>query len=161
MNVRAKNPINLESLQEKQLLRLYGELIEELRRRRLVRSSNNPVSDYAERIVSERMNLILQTNSNKGFDALNEKNGLKYQIKARRLTRHNKSRQLSVIRDLDQKLFDFLIAVIFDEYLEPKEIWQVPWEAVKRHSIPSQHQNGHILRLEGDVLQDKVVTRLL
>ena len=155
------NSVGLRSLTDKELLRLYGDLIEELRLRKLVRSSNNPVSDYAEKIVCERMNLSLQRGSNKGYDALDEKTGLKYQIKTRRLTRHNKSRQLSVIRNLDQKLFDFLIAVLFDESLEPQEIWRIPRETIPKYSRYSPHQNGHILILAGKILQDKTVTRLL
>jgi len=153
--------VDLTSLNDKELLRLYGDLIEELRQRKLVRSSNNPVSDYAEKIVFERMNLSLRRGSNKGYDAVDEKTGLKYQIKTRRLTRHNKSRQLSVIRNLDQKLFDFLIAVIFDESLEPQEIWRIPREIIPKYSRYSAHQNGHILVLAGSILQDKAVARFL
>jgi len=161
LRVNTQDSLNLRSLNDKELLRLYGSLIEELRQRKLVRSSNNPVSDYAEKIVCEKMNLSLERGSNKGYDAIDEKTGLKYQIKTRRLTRHNKSRQLGVIRNLDQKLFDFLIAVFFDESLEPQEIWRIPRETIPKFSRYSAHQNGHILILAGKVLQDKDVTRLL
>lgn len=153
--------MNLKALNDKELLRLYGDLIEELRHRKLVRSSNNPVSDYAEKIVCERFRLSLSRGSSKGYDAVDERTGMKYQIKTRRLTKYNKSRQLGVIRNLDQKLFDFLIAVFFDESLEPKEIWRIPRETIPKYSRYSPHQNGHILVLTGKVLLDKTVTRLL
>jgi hypothetical protein len=39
--------------------------------------------------------------------------GVRYQIKGRRLTQHNKS--LGVLRDLPDQRFDFLAAVLFHE----------------------------------------------
>lgn len=151
---------DVKNLEEKELLELYGKLMEELRRRKLVRSSNNPVSDYAEKIVCEKLGLSLQKKSSKGYDAVDENTGTKYQIKARRLTRHNKSRQLGVIRNLDQKLFDFLIAVIFNESFEPIEIWRIPRATIPKYARYCQHQNGHILVLTGEVLEDKTVTSI-
>jgi len=152
--------IDLENLENTDLLELYGRLMEELRQRRLVRSSNNPVSDYAEKIVCEKLKLSIQKQSSKGYDAIDEKSGTKYQIKARRLTSHNRSRQLGVIRNLDQKLFDYLIAVIFNEYFKPTEIWRIPREIIPKYARYSSHQNGHILVLTGKVLKDNNVTRL-
>jgi len=152
--------LDVKNLEEKELLELYGKLMEELRRRKLVRSSNNPVSDYAEKIVCEKLGLSLQKKSSKGYDAIDENTGTKYQIKARRLTNHNKSRQLGVIRNLDQNLFDFLIAVIFNESFEPIEIWRIPQATIPKYARYSQHQNGHILVLTGKVLEDKTVTSI-
>jgi hypothetical protein len=153
--------IDLKNLEKRDLLQLYGRLMEELRQRKLIRSSNNPVSDYAEKIVCEKLKLSIQGKSSKGYDAIDEKSGIKYQIKARRVTSHNKSRQLGVIRNLDQKLFDYLIAVIFDESFKPIEIWRIPRETIPKYARYSQHQNGHILVLAGKVLEDKTATRLL
>jgi len=121
--------------------------MEELRQRKLIRSSNNPVSDYAEKIVCEKLGLSLKGKSSKGYDAIDEKTGTRYQIKARRLTSHNQSRQLSVIRNLDKELFEYLIAVIFDEIFKPLEIWQIPHKTIPRYARYSKHQNGHILAL--------------
>ncbi len=156
-----EHDVTLASFSDKELLRLYCNLMEELRHRNIIRSSNNPVSDYAEKIVAERMNLTLAEGSNKGYDAIEKESGLRYQIKSRRLTKHNNSKQLGVIRHLDQKLFDYLIAVIFNESLEPEEIWQVPSDIISKYSKFSQHQNGHILILTGKILQDEEVKRLL
>jgi len=152
--------IDLKNLEKRDLLQLYGRLMEKLRQRKLIRSSNNPVSDYAEKIVCEKLKLSIQGKSSKGYDAIDEKSGIKYQIKARRVTKHNKSRQLGVIRNLDQKLFDYLIAVIFDESFKPIEIWRIPRETIPKYARYSQHQNGHILILAGKVLEDKTATRL-
>jgi hypothetical protein len=151
---------DLKNSENRDLLQLYSKLMEELRERKLIRSSNNPVSDYAEKIVCERFSLSIQGKSSKGFDAIDKSSGMKYQIKARRVTSHNKSRQLGVIRNLDQKLFDYLIAVIFDESFKPIEIWRIPQQAIPKYARYSQHQNGYILILAGKVLKDEKVTRL-
>ena len=96
---------NLRILDKQTLLRLYSELMEELRSRELIRSSNNPVADYAEKVAVGRLRLIRASKEERGYDAL-DKQKRRYQIKGRRITRHNKSRQLGVIRNLDEKLFD-------------------------------------------------------
>jgi len=153
----------LKAFRNNHLLHLYCDLMEELRERNIVRSGGNPVSDYGEKIVAERMNLKLSMGSNKGYDAIDENTGNRYQIKSRRLTKHNgtSSKQLGIIRNLDQKLFDYLVAVIFDEFLEPKEIWQIPFDVIPKYSKFSEHQNGHILILAGDILQEETVKKLL
>ena len=150
--------MDLKNLEDKELLQLYGKLMEELRQRKLIRSSNNPVSDYAEKIVCEKLKLSLTGKSSKGYDAIDENTGTRYQIKARRLTSHNRSRQLGVIRNLGQKLFDYLIAVIFNESFEPVEIWKIPLDTIPKYARYSEHQNGHILVLTGKLLEDKTVT---
>jgi len=151
----------LEDLGDRELLQHYANLMEKLHQRKLIRSNNNPVSDYAEKIVCEKMGLSIRGKSCKGFDAIDEKSGIRYQIKARRMTSHNKSRQLGVIRNLGQELFDYLVAVIFDESFKPIEIWKIPRETILDYGHNSEHQHGHILVLAGKVLEDKTVTRLL
>ena len=136
---------------DSELLVAYSQLMEELRRRSIVRTSNNPVADYAEKVAVERLGLEQVGKEEKGFDAVDAQ-GHKYQIKGRRITRHNQSRQLSVIRNLSERLFDYLIAVIFDESFGVKEIWKIPYEFVKECSKPSKHQNGHIFHAKPEVL---------
>ena len=105
----------LNEFAPRELLRLYGSILDDLHSRGIVRTSNNPVSDYTEWLVSTRLNLKLAGNSEKGFDATSYSDGLKYEIKARRVTPANKSRQLSAIRDIEGNHFDFLIAVVYDK----------------------------------------------
>ncbi|MCG2686595.1 hypothetical protein L6278_00480, partial [Candidatus Parcubacteria bacterium] len=100
--------MDLKRVNEKKLLILYSDIINELKGRNILRSSNNPVGDYAEFMVAEKFNLELQPNSNKSFDAIDGKTGLKYQVKGRRITRSNASKQLGVIRNLETADFDFL-----------------------------------------------------
>ena len=82
-------------------------------------------------------------------------NGIKYQIKGRRITQKNKSRQLSTIRNLLGKDFDFLFGLIFDEKYQILVAVQIPYEVVEEYAEYREHVNGHILHLRGKVLEDK------
>ena len=133
--------------------------MDELRRRKLTRTNNNPVADYAEKIVCDKFHFIQANKEAKGYDAKDQQ-GNKYQIKGRRITRHNKSKQLGVIRNLDEHLFDFLIAALFDESFIVQEIWKIPNTVVKKFAKVSEHQYGHILHLRGDILSEPNVEKI-
>ena len=64
-----------------------------VKRRGVVRTKNNPVGDYAEWLVTTTFGLALAGKSSAGFDATDD-DGTTYQIKARRVTPDNPSRQL-------------------------------------------------------------------
>lgn len=152
---------DLKPMKPAELLRLYAELLEELRARELIRTSNNPVGDYAEKVAVEELNLHRAAKEERGYDAKDNK-GRKHQIKGRRITRHNKSRQLGVIRNLDMKLFDYLVAVIFNEQFEIAEMWRIPFEFVKNNAKWSAHQNGHIFQAKPELLEsDKRIERVV
>jgi len=78
------------------LLRHYADLMEELKDRNVIRTFNNPVADYAEWLVAQKLGLKLETNSKTGYDA-KDSNNVRFQIKCRRLLPSNKSRQLGVV----------------------------------------------------------------
>jgi len=120
--------------------------MQELRRRELIRSSNNPVADYAEALVARGLGLSLGHRSVKGFDA-RDASGRRYEIKARRMTPENPSRQLSVIRNLDIDQFDFLVGVVFAEDFSVLRAAMVPRELVRAHASYKKHVNGWILHL--------------
>lgn len=141
----------LENMDEQRLLKLYSDLMEELRDRELIRSSNNPVADYAEKVAVEYMGLTRLGKEERGYDAV-DKNKQRYQIKGRRITKHNSSRQLGVIRNLEEKLFDYLIAVIFNEDFTVKEIWKVPYRFVRDNSKYSRQQHGHVFQAKPNLL---------
>ena len=150
---------SLEDKGDDELLNLYAQLLEELRRRGLTRTNNNPVADYAEKVVIDKLGLKQAQKEAKGYDAVD--GDIKYQIKGRRITRHNRSRQLGVIRNLDELLFDFLVAAIFDESFALTEMWKIPHSAIKRYASWSKHQNGYILHLQGNLLLDPTVQRII
>ena len=92
--------IHTEKLSTSELLLDYVQIMDELRARNVIRTSNNPVGDYAEWLVASCLGLRLETSSTSGYDATDAASRIKYQIKARRVTKRNNSRQLGAIRNL-------------------------------------------------------------
>jgi hypothetical protein len=93
---------------------MHAELSEELRRRGVIRSSNNPNGDLVEHLFCRAFGWKQPPSSKRDADATDAAE-VRYQIKGRRLTPHNNSRQLGALRDLPAKGFDVLAAVLFQE----------------------------------------------
>jgi hypothetical protein len=108
-------------------------------------------------LVSNSLGLSLEGQSQAGFDAT-DSSGLRYQIKGRRLTAHNTSPQLSAIRNLDKRPFDFLAAVAYDANLSVLYAALIPVEIVAELSRYSKHSNSHVLIFRRNVLDNPNVT---
>lgn len=145
------------SYTDHELLLAYVAVMTELRRRGITRSSNNPVADYAEGLIAQALNLQLAGRSAAGYDAVDSQ-GVKYQIKARRVTPENPSTQLSHIRRLELRPFDLLAAVIFDASFSIEYAALIPPEVVLERARFSAHANAHIFLFKRDVLADPRVT---
>lgn len=152
--------VNLKEMTDKGLLELYADLMEDMIDRGLIRSNNNPVSDYTEKLVEKKLHLSLSSKSTKGFDAENEGTKKKFQIKGRRVTKHNQSKQLGVLRDLEDKLFDYLIAVIFDDRFNVVEAYKIPHRIISKYARYSKQQNGHILHVDNNLISNSVVENI-
>jgi hypothetical protein len=144
------NVQRLRTLRPSELLSLFAEVVEELRRREMVRSSNNPVADYAEFLVARALNLTLAPKSTLGYDASDAENR-RYEIKARRVTAHNTSRQLSVIRGLNIHHFEFLAGVLFSESFTVRRACLIPIEVVEHAAVYRPHVNGWVLHLRDNL----------
>lgn len=145
--------MNLNSLSIKDLLKLQASVTEELKARKVVRTKNNPLGDYTEWLVAKTLGLELQNNSKVGYDGIST-SGVKVQIKGRRITPGNKSRQLSAIRKYNDKDFDELAAIIFDEHFDIIDAVLIPHEVIGEYASYRVHVNAHILILKGPILQD-------
>jgi hypothetical protein len=143
------------SLTTQQLLNYYSQILDELRIREIIRTANSPIGDYAEWLVAHRLGLTLVPNSTSGHDAI-DASGIKYQIKGRRITQRNKSRQLGAIRNLESHDFDFLIAVLFNEQVEVEKVIKIPHNIISKYARFSEHINAHILVLRENVLHDSL-----
>ena len=82
--------------------------------------------------------------------------GNRYQIKGRRRTQRNKSRQLSFIRDLDG--FDTLAAILFGERFDVAGAALNPKGVVRERCKYVSHTNGYRFMLTDDVWEDWRVT---
>ncbi len=148
MDIKSSTPV--------ELMNLYAEVLIELNQRKVVRTYNSPVGDYAEWLVPEKLGYTLEQNSQKGYDAYDPKTGFRYQIKSRweRGAISVQSRELNVIRNYEDNQFDYLIIVIFDSNFGVKEAYMLPHDTIKPYAKYSKHQNGYLLVAKGAVLVD-------
>lgn len=144
---------NLQQLSIIELLQLYDRVLDELSEREVIRTNNNPVGDYAEWLVAQKLGLELANCSKTGYDGISKDN-IKYQIKARRNHPANNSRQLNVIRNFENNSFDFLIAILFNKDFSIKEAYQIPHKLIPKYSRYSQHQNGYLTILPRNIIDD-------
>lgn len=133
--------IDLASPSNRELLKLYTELMTELRSRGIVRTSNGPGADVAEGLVAKALSLTLNSSSTAGYDGI-DPDGRRIEVKCRRLTRHNSSRQLSAMRNLESAHFDFLAGVLFNEDFSVMKAALIPFSVVKDHAVFVKHTNG-------------------
>lgn len=64
---------NLKTLSVNELLKLHAGVLDELRLREIIRSSNGPSGDYAEILFSRSFGWNLENNSSAGYDAVDER----------------------------------------------------------------------------------------
>ena len=118
----------------------------------MTRSANAVPGDLGERFVAHRLGLKLVSKSVKGYDAI-DANRRKYQIKTRRITPQNPSRQLEDFRDLDQRLFHYCIEVIPQEDFAPKVLWRVPYEVIEKYARDTTRGFKRVV-FKGAILQE-------
>ena len=143
--------IDLSTLRPAQLLQLHAQLGDELRGRGILRSANNPTGDLAEYLFCKGFGWKQAENSSPNVDAISEADGSRYQIKGRRVTRHNKSRQLSAIRDFAGRNFDFLACVLFTEEYCVLRAAIIPYPIVEQRAKFIKRTNSHKFVLHDDV----------
>jgi len=141
---------NLSALSVSDLLSLHAGIGETLRERGIVRSANNPTGDLAEFLFCEAFGWEQAPNSERGFDATSA-DGIRYQIKGRRVHRRNKSRQLSAIRDLSGGHFHVLAGVLFDDDFHVIRAALIPLDVVKLRATYVAHTNSSKFMLRDDV----------
>lgn len=134
------------------LLQASAAVIEILFEREVVRSSNNPVADYTEWLVGRALGLKQATKSNLGYDSTGP-DGVRYEIKSRRLTPRNTSVQLSAIRGLAKRHFDFLVGVVFEADYYIKYAAKIPHALIEPNSKFREHTNAHVFLLRPEVLK--------
>lgn len=133
--------IDLKAIPVSALLELHGDVLEELQRRAVVRSSNNPTGDYAELLFSRAFGWTLNGNSSADADAV-DADGLRYQIKCRKLVTPRGSRRLGLMRRLPDRPFDKLAAVLIDGKFRVLRGAIIPYEVVLPRAAYVQSTNG-------------------
>ena len=142
--------MDISQLSPFELLALHARLSDELRARGITRSSNNPTGDLAECLFCRAFGWTQAGNSKANIDAVDGE-GTRYQIKGRRVTRFNKSRQLSAIRDFEGAHFDYLAGVLFNEDFSIMRAALIPRPVVVERAVFVQRTNSHKFFLRDDV----------
>lgn len=140
----------LEEMKVAELLKLHAGINEQLRTRGIVRSANSPTGDLAEYLFCKAFGWQQANNSVRGYDATDSK-GTRYQIKARRVHRRNKSRQLSAIRDLASGNFDILAGVLFDDDYNVIRAALIPRAVIEVRSKYIAHTNSNNFMLQDEI----------
>ena len=151
--------MDLTVLTESELLQIHADVIDELVNRGVVRTGNNPIGDYTEWLVCERLGLLLQPNSRASYDGIDSQ-GNRYQIKGRRTKRATGNVQLSVIRNLEQQGFDFLIAVVYNSDYTIRFAAKIPHSIVSEIATYRAHVNGHVPIIRENVLDRQGVVNI-
>jgi hypothetical protein len=146
----AKPVFDLSGLTDRELFVLYGRVLDTLRARGTTRSVNNPVADYAEGLCAKALKLTLAPKSATGHDGT-DTDGHKIEIKARRLTNENGSRELSAIRGIGNQHFDYLAGVLFNADFSVMKGCLIPYSVIKEHGKHVQHSNSHRFLLRDSV----------
>lgn len=122
------------------LLARYGEIEATLRGAGVIRTAN-VLGDYAEWLCVRAFCWRLADNSARAFDATDDA-GRRFQIKARRISARNPSRQLSAIRNLDGAGFDLLAGLLFRPDFRLLRAALVPRELVAAQAVHVGHVNA-------------------
>ena len=158
MTIRRNKLINEPEVKQK--LKDYADIINSLYEAGIVRTYNSPVGDYAEWLVSTKLGLELQKNSEKGYDAIDVNSGVRYQVKSRWMHPGKNSRQLNVIRNYLDNQFDYLVAVIFGVDFEVVEAYLIPHDLIGEYFPLNNHQNGIVVTLTNGFIKDDRVKNI-
>jgi len=128
--------IQIPKVKQKEISK-FGQLYEALRKNEIIRS-RRIVGDLGEFYACQYLKLSLNENKNeKGVDAV-DKNGVKYEVKTRRVyesgRRKSKSRRLNNLVGKESK---YLIVVVLDRSFNCAGIWKMPMKNV--HNPKSAH----------------------
>lgn len=132
------------------LLAAYVEILDELVRRKVIRTRNAPAGDLAERVVAAAYSGELAANSSKSWD-VRASDGRLLQVKSRVIDPDTRRSQVfSPFRTFD---FDACVFVIFDarDYSISNAI-ELPAESVRGLSRRSEWVAGNRVRVFADLL---------
>ncbi|MFZ2620610.1 MAG: hypothetical protein WAX89_07040 [Alphaproteobacteria bacterium] len=147
-----RKKIDFDALSIPDLLSINAQTLHELRQRQVIRSANKPVGDFAEYLFCKAFGWEMTGNSQLGYDAKDSK-GIRYQIKSRLLVNNNHSeRQLSALRNLDRRHFDFIAGVLFLHDYSIYKAALIPYQIIiDCNPYFTQHTNSHIFYLRDSV----------
>jgi hypothetical protein len=144
------NEMDIADLTVPELLVLHTQIGDELRKRGILRTANNPTGDLSEYLFCKAFGWNQAGNSHANVDAIGA-DGTRYQIKGRCITRFNTSRQLSAIRDLPGGHFDFIAGALLNEDYTVMRAALIPHAVALERGTFVERTNSHRFLLRDDV----------
>lgn len=152
--------VDISAKSNEELMNLYSQILDELNERKVVRTHNSPVGDYAEWLVCNRLGYRIENNSNKGYDAVDVESNQRIQIKSRWVRGPLNKIVLSPIRERNLLGFDELVVLLFDENFGIRHVFRMPPIVVAEYGKWRPHINGYLLRMSKGLLDDERVREI-
>lgn len=153
-----RDPVtNLDGSTVPELLAMYASILNELRRRGVVRSGNAPAGDYAEWLVARALDGTLVANFSVPSYDLTLDDGTRIQVKCRLVSAPPTAgqTQTSPFRSWE---FDLAALVLLDaQTYQPVLGVLLPVAVVQQHARPRSHVNGHVVFIRPPLLDDPAV----
>lgn len=130
-NEKKEYLVNIKIFSALGLMNLQTQIMDELVARDIVQNPTQPVGDYATHLACKAFDLRREPTSTSGYDATDDE-GLRYQIKYKRLMKPADTRQLNAVKGLEQKKFDFLIGVLFQADMAIYRAALIPFDVAAR-----------------------------
>ena len=146
-----------KSASVRDLIRAYRHSVDALKARGVIRSTR-VLADYGEWLATKAMHLTLVPNgAQKGYDAIDPKSGLTYQVKVRHVTLPYMQADLRGQGSLEEEPFDFLVGILLDADYEVIRAAVVPISVVRARSKRIAYNNGYRLHMASGLLGDPEV----
>lgn len=134
------------------LIVAYARSLDALKARGVIRSTK-VLADYAEWLAVRALGLTLEAGgAQKGYDAVDPRTGLTYQVKARQVTLPYMQPDLRGQGDLDEKPFDLLVGILVDGNYEVVRAAVVPWSVVRARAKRIAYNNGYRIHMASGLL---------
>jgi hypothetical protein len=154
--------MDLDKISNEELLKMYGDIIKELKERKIIRSKNI-VGDLGEYFAKSYYNstkglptLLLTDKSTANIDAVSNK-GERYSIKT--VTSKTTGSFWGVSKEKNKKIFEYLIIVCLTDEYELDRIIEIDWDNFYKHIVFNKRMNNacHITITKSLIDDSKII----
>jgi hypothetical protein len=147
----SKRGPDLSKFSDSGLFSLYRDILSELKSRRVIRTENAPVGDYAEFLVATALGGQLAPNAEKSWDVLGN-DGEKLQVKARVVTEPVRPAQLQLSPFRSFEFGSAVVVLLSAADYAVSRASKVPRHVVETFAVYRKHVNGRILFARPDIM---------
>jgi len=137
---------NLNRLDDLEIIKLYSDVVKELKDRQIIKTSSITGS-LGERLMVDLYNkngynLVEEPNSNKDYDATDNTTGKTYQIKA---VTQSATGKISNVESYEDKKFDYLVVLKLDEAFRIENLYELSWSDFWEMKRPKGQHSYYIM----------------